>query len=164
MADDHRRPAQPPVHTSVRTRPGRRHQVGAFTGTFPLASANAVLPGAVGSARITEDCARALAHVYRPGRAEKDSFVPRLMRAARDGRGVGDYGDSSRIRDAAPVALFAAGIFDTGKAQFSGPLSLGDRRPASMAANSCTRSIGFQPGPDPTSSLATAWPEFAEAA
>jgi hypothetical protein len=162
MADDHRRPAPRRVRAPARAPLSAPDDVG----TFPLASANAV-PGVIGSARIAEDVARRPAYVYRPGRAEKDSFVPRLIRAARDGRGGGDYGDNSQIRDVAPGAPFAARIFDTGKAQFSGPLILIDRRPAVMAAILCARSIGFQPGPDPTSSsssLATAWPEFAEAA
>ncbi len=33
-------------------------------------------------------CALRFANVYGPGMKAKDSFVPRLMRAARDGHGV----------------------------------------------------------------------------
>ena len=44
-------------------------------------------------------CALRFSNVYGPGMAEKDSFVPRLMRAARDGQGVQVFGDGTQVRD-----------------------------------------------------------------
>jgi UDP-glucose 4-epimerase len=40
-----------------------------------------------------------LTNVYGPGMAAKDSFVPRLMRAAHRGQGVEVYGDGEQARD-----------------------------------------------------------------
>jgi UDP-glucose 4-epimerase len=40
-----------------------------------------------------------LTNVYGPGMAGKDSFVPRLMRAAHGGQGVEVYGDGAQARD-----------------------------------------------------------------
>ena len=44
-------------------------------------------------------CSLRFSNVYGPGMQEKDSFVPRLMRAARDGTGVQVYGDGTQVRD-----------------------------------------------------------------
>jgi len=44
-------------------------------------------------------CALRFSNVYGPGMQHKDSFVPRLMRAARDGHGVQVYGDGTQVRD-----------------------------------------------------------------
>src|SRR5262249_31593801 len=44
-------------------------------------------------------CALRLSNVYGPGMAKKDSFIPRLMRAARDGRSVQVFGDGTQVRD-----------------------------------------------------------------
>ena len=47
---------------------------------------------------LVRDSRRALrfSNVYGPGMEAKDSFVPRLMRAARDGHGVQVYGDGTQ--------------------------------------------------------------------
>lgn len=45
-----------------------------------------------------------LTNVYGPGMAHKDSFVPRLMRAASSGGGVQVYGDGEQRRDLVHVA------------------------------------------------------------
>jgi UDP-glucose 4-epimerase len=42
-------------------------------------------------------------NVYGPGMGEKDSFIPRLMRAARDGEGVQVRGDGTMLRDVVHV-------------------------------------------------------------
>ncbi len=47
-------------------------------------------------------CALRFSNVYGPGMQHKDSFVPRLMRAARDGHGVQVYGDGTQVRDLDP--------------------------------------------------------------
>lgn len=64
-------------------------------------------------------------NVYGPGMEAKDSFIPRLMRAARDGRGVQIYGDGTQLRDLVHVDDIVAGIFTAWRARHSGPLILG---------------------------------------
>ncbi len=56
-------------------------------------------------------CALRFSNVYGPGMEAKDSFVPRLMRAARDGRGVQVYGDGTQVRDMVHVDDIVAGTF-----------------------------------------------------
>jgi UDP-glucose 4-epimerase len=70
-------------------------------------------------------CALRFSNVYGPGMAEKDSFVPRLMRAARDGHGVEIYGDGTQVRDLVHVDDIVAGLFAAWDARFTGPLILG---------------------------------------
>ena len=70
-------------------------------------------------------CSLRFSNVYGPGMQEKDSFVPRLMRAARDGTGVQVYGDGSQVRDLVHVDDVVAGLFAAWRAGFSGPLILG---------------------------------------
>lgn len=65
------------------------------------------------------------ANVYGPGMEAKDSFVPRLMRAARDGEGVQIYGDGSQVRDLVHVDDIVAGIMVAWKSGHVGPLILG---------------------------------------
>ena len=64
-------------------------------------------------------------NVYGPGREAKDSFVPRLMRAAAGGHGVQIYGDGTQIRDLVHVDDIVAGILLAWRADYSGPLILG---------------------------------------
>jgi UDP-glucose 4-epimerase len=70
-------------------------------------------------------CALRFSNVYGPGMAEKDSFVPRLMRAARDDAGVQVYGDGTQVRDLVHVDDIVAGIRAAWQAGFTGPLILG---------------------------------------
>lgn len=70
-------------------------------------------------------CALRFSNVYGPGMAEKDSFVPRLMRAARDGHGVEIYGDGTQVRDLVHVDDIVAGLFAAWDAKATGPLILG---------------------------------------
>jgi UDP-glucose 4-epimerase len=70
-------------------------------------------------------CALRFSNVYGPGMEEKDSFVPRLMRAARDGRGVQVYGDGNQVRDLVHVDDIVAGMFAAWRARATGPLILG---------------------------------------
>ena len=70
-------------------------------------------------------CSLRFSNVYGPGMQEKDSFVPRLMRAARDGTGVQVYGDGTQVRDLVHVDDIVAGLFAAWRAGFSGPLILG---------------------------------------
>jgi UDP-glucose 4-epimerase len=64
-------------------------------------------------------------NVYGPGMAEKDSFIPRLMRAARDGEGVGVRGDGSMLRDVVHVDDIVQGILVAWQSGHNGPLILG---------------------------------------
>lgn len=64
-------------------------------------------------------------NVYGPGMEAKDSFIPRLMRAARDGHGVQIYGDGTQLRDLVHVDDIVAGIFAAWHAGHNGPLILG---------------------------------------
>jgi len=64
-------------------------------------------------------------NVYGPGMQAKDSFVPRLMRAARDAKGVQIYGDGNQLRDLVHVDDIVAGILTAWRAGHSGPLILG---------------------------------------
>jgi UDP-glucose 4-epimerase len=70
-------------------------------------------------------CSLRFSNVYGPGMQEKDSFVPRLMRAARDGTGVQVYGDGTQVRDLVHVDDIVAGLLAAWRAGFSGPLILG---------------------------------------
>jgi UDP-glucose 4-epimerase len=64
-------------------------------------------------------------NVYGPGMEAKDSFIPRLMRAARDGKGVQIYGDGNQLRDLVHVDDIVAGIMVAWRTGHNGPLILG---------------------------------------
>jgi UDP-glucose 4-epimerase len=57
--------------------------------------------------------------------SEKDSFIPRLMRAARDGEGVQVRGDGSMLRDVVHVDDVVQGMLAAWRARHTGPLILG---------------------------------------
>src|SRR6266567_662852 len=67
-------------------------------------------------------CALRLTNVYGPGMAAKDSFVPRLMRAARSGGGVDVYGDGTQLRDLVHVDDVISGLLTAWSADHTGPL------------------------------------------
>ncbi len=64
-------------------------------------------------------------NVYGPGMQEKDSLIPRLMRAAAAGRGIQVYGDGTQLRDLVHVDDVVAGTFAAWRAGHTGPLILG---------------------------------------
>jgi UDP-glucose 4-epimerase len=64
-------------------------------------------------------------NVYGPGMQHKDSFIPRLMKAARDGTGVKVRGDGTMIRDVIQVDDVVSGIFAAWRSDHSGPVILG---------------------------------------
>jgi UDP-glucose 4-epimerase len=70
-------------------------------------------------------CALRFSNVYGPGMAEKDSFVPRLMRAARDGGGVQVYGDGTQVRDLVHVDDIVDGLLAAWASRATGPVILG---------------------------------------
>ena len=67
-------------------------------------------------------------NVYGPGMGEKDSFIPRLMRAARDDEGVQVRGDGSMLRDVVHVDDVVQGILTAWQGRHNGPLILGSGR------------------------------------
>jgi UDP-glucose 4-epimerase len=64
-------------------------------------------------------------NVYGPGMEHKDSFIPRLMKAARDGAGVQVRGDGTMIRDVIQVDDVISGMFAAWRSDYSGPVILG---------------------------------------
>jgi UDP-glucose 4-epimerase len=77
-------------------------------------------------------CALRFSNVYGPGMAEKDSFIPRLMRAARDDEGVQVRGDGSMLRDVVHVDDVVAGIFTAWHQGHTGPLIVANGRSVSV--------------------------------
>ncbi len=71
-------------------------------------------------------------NVYGPGMSEKDSFIPRLMRAARDSEGVHVRGDGTMLRDVVHVDDIVQGILAAWEAGHNGPLILGAGRSVSV--------------------------------
>ncbi|MDA8392079.1 MAG: NAD-dependent epimerase/dehydratase family protein, partial [Actinomycetota bacterium] len=66
-----------------------------------------------------------LTNVYGPGMTEKDSFVPRLMRAAAGGTGVEVYGDGSMLRDYVYISDVADAFLLMIEKAHSGPVVIG---------------------------------------
>jgi UDP-glucose 4-epimerase len=65
------------------------------------------------------------ANVYGPGMLHKDSFVPRLMRAAAADAGVQVYGDGTQLRDYVHVDDVIQAILLAWEADHTGPLVVG---------------------------------------
>ena len=72
-----------------------------------------------------QGCSLRFSNVYGPGMTEKDSFVPRLMRAAAGGRGVQVFGDGTQVRDLVHVDDIVAGILLAWRTGATGPVILG---------------------------------------
>lgn len=70
-------------------------------------------------------CALRFANVYGPGMRHKDSFVPRLMRAAADDTGVQIYGDGTQMRDYVHVDDIVQALTIAWHAGHTGPLVVG---------------------------------------
>jgi UDP-glucose 4-epimerase len=77
-------------------------------------------------------CAMRFSNVYGPGMLAKDSFIPRLMRAARDGKGVQVRGDGSMQRDVVHVDDIVAGILAAWQTGHTGPVIFGSGRSVSV--------------------------------
>jgi UDP-glucose 4-epimerase len=91
------------------------------------AAAEMLMWSYAGSYQMTT-CALRLTNVYGPGMAHKDSFVPRLMRAARSGGGVRVYGDGAQRRDFVHVSDAANGFLVGWCSGHVGPLVIGAGR------------------------------------
>jgi UDP-glucose 4-epimerase len=77
-------------------------------------------------------CAMRFSNVYGPGMQAKDSFIPRLMRAARDGRGVQVRGDGGMVRDVVHVDDVIGGILAAWRSRHTGPVILGSGQSVSV--------------------------------
>ncbi|MDN3357864.1 NAD-dependent epimerase/dehydratase family protein [Actinomadura sp. DC4] len=95
------------------------------------AAAEMLLSGYSASYGLTGAALR-FANVYGPGMAHKDSFVPRLMRAAAEGRGVQIYGDGTQLRDYVHVDDVVQAILLALRTGHGGPLVVGSGRSKSV--------------------------------
>lgn len=77
-------------------------------------------------------CALRFSNVYGPGMALKDSFVPRLMRAALDGSTVTVYGDGTQRRDLVHVDDVARAVLLGLQSHYSGTAIVGAGRSVSV--------------------------------
>jgi UDP-glucose 4-epimerase len=77
-------------------------------------------------------CALRLTNVYGPGMGHKDSFVARLMRAARADTGVQVYGDGMQQRDFVYVTDVVAAILLAWRASAEGTLVVGSGTSVTM--------------------------------
>ncbi|MEJ5914581.1 NAD-dependent epimerase/dehydratase family protein [Pseudokineococcus sp. 1T1Z-3] len=91
------------------------------------AAAEMLLSGYAGAFGLRAPAVR-LTNVYGPGMRAKDSFVPRLLRAAAQGRGVVVYGDGQQRRDLVHVHDAAAALADAALGWPSGPTVVGGAR------------------------------------
>lgn len=95
------------------------------------AAAEMLLSGYAGAYRIGT-CALRFTNVYGPGMSGKDSFVPRIMRAALCGDGVTVFGDGHQRRDLIHVDDIVAGILGALDSTFVGTAILGSGRSVSV--------------------------------
>jgi UDP-glucose 4-epimerase len=107
------------------------------------AAAEMVLSGYAGAYGLRIPRLR-LGNVYGQGMVEKDSLVPRLMRAAADGSAVEIYGDGLQVRDLVHVRDVARAFVMAAEAWPSGPVIIGSGSSVTVldlleAARECTR-------------------------
>ncbi len=91
------------------------------------AASEMLLAGYAGAYGIRTPVVR-LTNVYGPGMGHKDSFVPRLLRAAREGGGVEIYGDGEQRRDLVHVVDAAGALAQAVTGWPSGPVIVGGSR------------------------------------
>jgi UDP-glucose 4-epimerase len=91
------------------------------------AAAEMLMSGYHGGFGLTT-CALRLTNVYGAGMELKDSFVPRLMRAAMNDTVVQVYGDGRQCRDLVHVDDVVAGLFTAWRGGCTGPLIIGAGR------------------------------------
>ena len=71
-------------------------------------------------------------NVYGPGMSHKDSFVPRMMRAALNGTGVKVYGDGAQRRDLVFIDDVVSGILLALDSKYDGRAIIGSGRSVSV--------------------------------
>jgi UDP-glucose 4-epimerase len=91
-----------------------------------------MLLSAYGHSYGIQACALRLTNVYGPRMQHKDSFIPRLMRAARGGTTVEVYGDGLQVRDLVHVDDVCRGLGVVWQSGHSGPLIVGSGRSVSV--------------------------------
>jgi UDP-glucose 4-epimerase len=77
-------------------------------------------------------CSLRFTNVYGSGMAKKDSFVARLMRAARSGSGVQVYGDGHQRRDLVHVADVASAVLLASRRSWKGTFVIGSGHSPTM--------------------------------
>jgi UDP-glucose 4-epimerase len=95
------------------------------------AACEMLLSGYAGAYGMTT-CALRFTNVYGPGMDRKDSFVPRLMRAALEDGSVRIYGDGRQRRDLVYVEDVARGVLTAWEQGATGPLVVGAGRSVSV--------------------------------
>ena len=95
------------------------------------AACEMLLSGYAGSYGLTTAALR-FTNIYGPGMEAKDSFVPRLMRAALTGTGVQIYGDGTQVRDLVHVHDIVAGITAAWQREFTGTAIIGSGKSVSV--------------------------------
>ena len=120
------------------------------------AAAEMLLHGYAGAYGITTSALR-FTNIYGPGMQHKDSFVPRMMRAALSGGGVQIYGDGLQRRDFVAVAdvVRACPL----PAEHVAP------KPGEMPAvivdiSQAREQLGYRPSVSLVDGLATVWQDF----
>jgi UDP-glucose 4-epimerase len=110
------------VGTSTITEQNPLHPLTPYGAT--KAACEMLLSGYAGAYGMTTAALR-FTNIYGPGMAAKDSFVPRLMRAALSGGGVQVYGDGKQARDLVHVADVATAIVTAWRLRFTGTAIIG---------------------------------------
>jgi UDP-glucose 4-epimerase len=77
-------------------------------------------------------CALRFTNIYGPGMGHKDSFIPRLMRAALAGSGVEIYGDGAQRRDFVHIDDVVQGVLAAWDKQYTGTVIVGSGRSISV--------------------------------
>lgn len=95
------------------------------------AACEMLLSGYAGAYGIATTALR-FTNIYGPGMGQKDSFIPRLMRAALSGQGVEVYGDGSQSRDFVHVDDVVQGILAAWDKQYTGTAIIGSGRSISV--------------------------------
>ncbi len=85
-----------------------------------------------GAAYAMQTCALRLTNVYGTGMFHKDSFVPRLMRAALSGEYVQVYGDGTQRRDLVNTRDACAALLLAWQHDVTGPMIVGSGRSVSV--------------------------------
>lgn len=88
------------------------------------AASEMLMSGYAGSYEMST-CALRFTNVYGPGMDHKDSFVPRLMRAALTGGGVTIYGDGTQRRDLVHLDDIVAGLVSALDSDYVGTTIVG---------------------------------------
>ncbi len=95
------------------------------------AASEMLLSGYAGAYGMTT-CSVRLTNVYGPGMSHKDSFVPRMMRAAVTGKTIQVYGDGGQRRDLVHVHDVVSGVLLAWETSVTGPLIIGSGRSISV--------------------------------